>query len=264
VAQPVAHSYGKAAVGVHRVEGDRLFSCEVRMLARAEALESSYTEGDNSLVVATDSMKNFIHREAIEFAGEYLEDFLVQLGEHFLARYEHIEGLELKARETVFARRVGGVLQRLYDDHAVVEMWLYDDGSRLERSGREGLRLIKLSGSSFAGFIRDEYATLPEAWDRPLFIHLNASWHNADYTRRADGEELRKLLIATFADFDSASIQHLVHEMGVRALDRFSEIENIAFRAENRLWDRAAEADGVAVYTDARPPFGEIFLSLDR
>ena len=104
------------------------------MLARAEALESSYTEGDNSLVVATDSMKNFIHREAIEFAGEYLEDFLVQLGEHFLARYEHIEGLELKARETIFARRVGRVLQRLYDDHAVVEMWLYDDGSRLEGS----------------------------------------------------------------------------------------------------------------------------------
>src|SRR5919109_212166 len=29
MAQPVAHSYGKAAVSIHRVEGDRLFSCEV-------------------------------------------------------------------------------------------------------------------------------------------------------------------------------------------------------------------------------------------
>jgi urate oxidase / 2-oxo-4-hydroxy-4-carboxy-5-ureidoimidazoline decarboxylase len=264
VAEPVAHSYGKAAVGVHRVEGDRLFSCEVRMLARAEALEPSYTEGDNSLVVATDSMKNFIHREAVEFAGECLEDFLVQVGERFLARYEHVEAVDLGARETVFARRLGSVLQRLYDDHGVAEMTFYQDGTRLERSGREGLHLIKLTGSSFAGFVRDEYTTLPEAWDRPLFVHLDVSWHNADYARRVADGDVRRLLISTFADFDSASIQHLVHEMGVRALDRFSEIDNIAFRAENRLWDRAAEADGVAVYTDARPPFGEIFLSLDR
>jgi urate oxidase/2-oxo-4-hydroxy-4-carboxy-5-ureidoimidazoline decarboxylase len=264
MAKPVAHSYGKAAVGVRRVEADRLFSCEVRLIARAEALEPSYTEGDNSLVVATDSMKNFMHREALEYTGESLEDFLVQVGERFLARYEHVEAVELQARGTVFARRVGGVLQRLHDDEAVAEMWLYDDGSRLERSGREGMHLVKLSGSSFAGFVRDEYTTLPEAWDRPLFVHLNVSWHNTDYTRRADGEELRKLLIATFSDFESASIQHLVHEMGVRALAGFPEIDNIAFRAENRLWDRVEEADGVAVYTDARPPFGEIFLSLDR
>jgi urate oxidase/2-oxo-4-hydroxy-4-carboxy-5-ureidoimidazoline decarboxylase len=264
MAQPVAHSYGKAAVGVHRVEGDRLFSCEVRLIARGEALESSYTAGDNSLVVATDSMKNFIQREALQFAGESLEDFLVQTGERFLGRYGHIEALELRARETVFARRLGSVLQRLYDDYGVAEIWLYRDGERLERSGVEGLHLIKLSGSSFAGFVRDEYTTLPEAWDRPLFVHLDVSWHNADYTRRAARADLRKLLVSTFSDFASASIQHLVHEMGIRALERFPEIDNIAFRAENRLWDRVEEADGVAVYTDARPPFGEIFLSLDR
>ena len=41
-------------------------------------------------------------------------------------------------------------------------------------------------------------------------------------------------------------------------------IDNIAFWAENRLWDTALEEDGVAVYTDARPPFGVIELSLDR
>jgi urate oxidase len=264
MAQPVAHSYGKAAVSIHRVEGDRLFSCEVRMIASGQALETSYTEGDNSLVVATDSMKNFIQREALRFGGGMPEDFLVQLGERFLALYGHVETLELNARERVFAQRVGGVLQRLYDDCGIVEMTLQGDGTRVERSGREGLHLIKLSGSSFAGFLRDEYTTLPEAHDRPLFVHLNVSWHNADYARRAVAEEMRKLLIATFADFDSASIQHLIHEMGVRALDRFPELAAIDFRAENRLWDRVEEADGVSVYTDARPPYGEIFLSLER
>jgi urate oxidase/2-oxo-4-hydroxy-4-carboxy-5-ureidoimidazoline decarboxylase len=75
---------------------------------------------------------------------------------------------------------------------------------------------------------------------------------------------VRRVVIETFSDFASASIQHLVHEMGVRALGRVPEIDNIAFQAENRLWDTALEEDGVTVYTDARPPFGVIELSLDR
>ena len=264
MAQPVAHSYGKDAVSVYRVEGDRLFACEVRLIASGAALESSYTEGDNSLVVATDSMKNFIQRLGAAYRGESLEDFLAEVGERFLDRYGHVQAVELSAEETVFARRAGSVLQRLYDDRSVAEATLGADGTRHERSGRKGLHLIKLSGSSFAGFVRDEYTTLPEAHDRPLFVHLDVSWHNADYARRAGSDDLRRSVIEAFDEFDSASIQHLVHEMGVRALARFPEIDNIAFRAENRLWDAAVETDGVSVFTDARPPFGVITLSLDR
>jgi urate oxidase/2-oxo-4-hydroxy-4-carboxy-5-ureidoimidazoline decarboxylase len=264
MANAVAHAYGKDAVGVYRVEGDRLFACEVRLLARGEAFEASYTEGDNSLVVATDSMKNFIHRQALAYREEGLEDFLVGIGERFLERYDQAEAVELRAEETVFARRGRSVLQQLYDDRAVAEMTLRSDGTRDERSGRNGLHLVKLSGSSFADFVRDEYTTLPDAHDRPLFVHLDVSWHNADYARRAAGEEVRRVVIETFIDFASASIQHLVHEMGVRALGRVPEIDNVAFQAENRLWDTAQEEDGVTVYTDARPPFGVIELSLDR
>ena len=264
MAQPIAHSYGKDAVSVYRIEGDRLFACEVGMILRGEAFESSYTEGDNSLVVATDSMKNFIQRGAVEYRDESLEGFLVVLAEQFLRRYGHVEAVELRADETVFARRARSVLQRLYADRAVAEVTLHDDGTRIERSGREGLHLIKLSGSSFAGFLRDEYTTLPEAHDRPLFVHLDVSWHNADYERRAAGEEIRKAVIEAFSGFDSASIQELVHEMGVRVLGGFPEIDNIGFTAENRLWDTVQQGDGVTVYTDARPPFGVITLSLDR
>jgi urate oxidase/2-oxo-4-hydroxy-4-carboxy-5-ureidoimidazoline decarboxylase len=264
LAQPVAHSYGKAAVSVHRIAGGDLFSCEVRLIARGDAFLPSYTEGDNSLVVATDSMKNFIHRAALEFEGELLEDFLVDVGQRFLARYEHVAGVDLQGAETAFARRAGSVFQRLYDDRAVAEVALERDGSRVERSGREGLHLIKLSGSSFADFVRDEYTTLPDLRDRPLFVHLDVSWRNGDFTRRADGLALRDELVATFADFASESIQHLVHEMGVRVLARFPEVDNVAFRAENRLWDTAEAGDGASVYTDARPPFGLITLSLDR
>jgi urate oxidase len=72
------------------------------------------------------------------------------------------------------------------------------------------------------------------------------------------------MVVETFASFESASIQHLVYEMGVRALERFSEIGSISFRAENRLWDKADEAESTVVYTEARPPFGVIDLTLQR
>jgi urate oxidase len=89
-------------------------------------------------------------------------------------------------------------------------------------------------------------------------------WQNIDPARRVDGVALRDSLAETFADFDSASIQHLVHEMGLRALDRFPEIASISFKAQNRLWDKAQSSDGATVYTDARPPFGIIHLALER
>jgi urate oxidase/2-oxo-4-hydroxy-4-carboxy-5-ureidoimidazoline decarboxylase len=264
MAEPVAADYGKDEVSVYRTDGERLFACAVRILIRGEAFDTSYTEGDNSMVVATDSMKNFVHRTALEHEGAGLEDFLVEVGRRFLDRYEHVEAAELRGREVVFARRAGTVLQRLYDDCGVAQTTLYRQGDRLERSGREGLHLVKLTGSSFAGFVRDEYTTLPDAHDRPLFVHLDVGWHNVDYGRRADGEAVRTTLVETFADFHSASIQHLVHEMGVRVLEGTPEIDNVSFRAENRLWDKAQDGDGAVVYTDARPPFGVITLSLSR
>jgi urate oxidase / 2-oxo-4-hydroxy-4-carboxy-5-ureidoimidazoline decarboxylase len=264
MADPISISYGKDAVSVYRTDGEHLFACEVRLVVDGDVFLRSYTEGDNSMVVATDSMKNFIHRTALEYEGAGLEDFLLELGTRFSDRYEHVETVKLHAREAVFAQRAGVVFQRLYDDYAMANLIIYRSGKRRERSGRQGLYLVKLTGSSFADFVRDEYTTLPDARDRPLFVHMDVSWHNADYGRRVDGGKLREHLMGTFADFESESIQHLVNEMGSRALAQFPEIDNIAFQAQNRLWDRAQEADGVTVYTDARPPFGVITLSLDR
>ena len=43
-------------------------------------------------------------------------------------------------------------------------------------AGIADLKLIKVKGSSFAGFVRDEYTTLPESSDRPLFIFLDIAW----------------------------------------------------------------------------------------
>ena len=264
MAEPLTTFYGKDAVSVYRIEGDRLFAAEIRLLVGNRVFVPSYTDGDNSLVVATDSMKNFIHKTALDYEGDSLEDLLREIGQRFLDRYDHVEVAELRARELTFARRSGLLYQRLYDDYATASALLTRGSAIAEQSGRKGLHLVKLSGSSFAGFVRDEHTTLPDSHDRPLFVHLDADWHNADPAERADGLAVRDLFVSTFADFESASIQHLVHEMGVQALEAFPGITDISFAAQNRLWDTGQTSAGATVYTDARPPFGVIELGLRR
>src|SRR4051812_33284168 len=112
MAKPVAHAYGKDAVSVYRIAGDDLFACEVRVIIRGAAFETSYTEGDNSRVVATDSMKNFVQRLGLEYEGDTLEDFVSLVGNRLLERYEHIEGARVAAREVPFERVRGNVMRR--------------------------------------------------------------------------------------------------------------------------------------------------------
>jgi urate oxidase len=268
VAELLGTGYGKQAVSVYRTDGVRtLFAAEVGLTARGGAFDASYTEGDNTAVVATDSMKNFIHVTALEYEGSTLEDFLELVARRFLDTYAQAERVELRAREVPFARRTEQSFQSVGGDRAVAELSLDREGALEHRSGREGLRLVKLTGSSFEGFVRDGYTTLPESRDRPLFVHLDAWWRSRDFAARADGEQVRDAIAATFAEFDSASIQELLHEVGLRLLDRFAELDEVSFAGQNRLWDTAqvSEADErVRVYTDPRPPFGLIELTLRR
>lgn len=266
MADALAIGYGKDAVGVYRTDGRSLFAAEVRLVASGASFLPSYTAGDNALVVATDSMKNFVQRAALDYDGTSLEDFLELVGTRFLDTYEHVETAALRARELSFARRAGGLYQRLYDDRGVAELELGRAGIVSHRSGREGIHLVKLKGSAFRDFFRDEYTTLPDAADRPLFVHLDVHWRTQDFRKRPPGEEVRDSLVETFEDFFSESIQHLVYEMGTRILERFQEIEEVSFSGENRLWDKGQESeDGdVTVYADARPPFGVIGLTLAR
>jgi urate oxidase len=260
--------YGKAAVSVYRTDGVRtLFAAEVDLDVLGETFMPAYREGDNSLVVATDTMKNFVHATALDYGGDSLEELLELLGTRFLDTYGHVEGVRLSARELAFARESDVLFRRLYDDEGVAELELDRSGIRDHRSGRRAMHLIKITGSSFASFARDEFTTLPEQVDRPLFVHLDVHWRHASFHERVASEAVRSSVIATFDSFVSLSIQHLVHEMGQRLLAQFPQLVEVSFEAENRLWDTAQVAEDdprVKVYTDPRPPYGVIGLVLRR
>ena len=65
--------YGKGDVTVYRLrrQGGEcpVFGVNVKMLLYGEAFWPTYTTGDNTNLVATDSMKNFIQRETLHYHG---------------------------------------------------------------------------------------------------------------------------------------------------------------------------------------------------
>jgi urate oxidase / 2-oxo-4-hydroxy-4-carboxy-5-ureidoimidazoline decarboxylase len=252
-------SYGKLRVPVHRIDGDEVLACEVSVEVLGENFLPAYTEGDNANVVATDTMKNFILRESLSYDGTGLEGLLIHLGERFMSTYPVMESVRMSAQELRFDRLGTRVYSRSADDYGVATV--EPDGT--VRGGRHGMMLLKTRGSAFTRFARDEYTTLPERGDRPLLIRLDADWTFAGDSY-VPSRDIRDHFAATFDDFVSESIQHLVHEMGARLLADHEQIAELSFTAENHTRDPVGEADGRKVYTDPFPAQGLITLTLAR
>lgn len=270
-------SYGKLSVPVHLVRGERLLAADVSMEVLGQGFLPAYTEGDNSAVVATDTMKNVILRRAHEYEGATLDGLLYDLGTGFLSTYPEMEGLRLWAVQQPWVSETGRLFRRVDGDHEVVEIELTQSGGAIalvdHRAGQVGLRLLKTTGSAFTKFARDDDTTLPERVDRPLFIHLDVHWRYGDPadaigTAHVAAADVLGVVFETFDAFVSESIQQLVHEIGQRLLAAFPALAQLAFRGENHTYDPVPGAEGAAplakTYTSPFPAWGLITLVLDR
>jgi urate oxidase / 2-oxo-4-hydroxy-4-carboxy-5-ureidoimidazoline decarboxylase len=301
--------YGKADVKVYRTYAEpltgitpipespftgrpnTLTAAEIEVIVHGTEFLDAYTRGDNRRVVATDTMKNFIHAASLTARARTLEEWLLEVGSAFLDTYPHMERVTMLGRDLPFPSALvpAGDGDGFEASDRLFSRDRCDAGSaRLElardpaggvvitdhEAGRRDLQLIKITGSAFADFARDEHTTLPERRDRPLYIWLHVGWVYTDASdavlvdpaRYVASEQVADLANAVFHEFVSLSIQHLVNEIGLRMLERWPQLASVSFDAQNRLWDVGAEAeDGrTKTYADPRPPFGHIGLVLHR
>ena len=78
-------------------------------------------------------------------------------------------------------------------------------------------------------------------------------------------QEVRTIVRETFASFESGSIQQIIYQMGTKMLRDIPAIAEVRLEANNRTWDTIAErGEELGVYTDARPPYGCLGLTLTR
>jgi urate oxidase len=271
-------NYGKEQVAVYRTYGtplegvrtipestfdgrdNTLFGLEVRVQVEGEEFLPSFTDGDNSMVVATDSMKNFVLHHAGEYEGATVEGFLDFVGRRFLETYSQIEAVRMSADELPFEERLVPsegdgefepsdlVFRVSNNESAFGEMYLSRDadGPTIadHESGVTDIELVKVKDNSFTGYVQDEYTTLPERENRTLYVTLDIFWTYADASQAlgddpeqyVPAEQVRDIAQTVFHDLDVNSIQDLIYRIGLRVLERFSQLESVRFEANNRTW----------------------------
>lgn len=301
-------SYGKADVWVYRTyakpltvirsipestfagRNNILFGMNVKVAVEGEAFFSSFKDGDNTLVVATDSMKNFILKHAGDYQGATQEGFLEYVAHRFLETYAHMTGIQISGEQISFEELPVPTNGSFEPSPLVFRYSLNEQaGASIEvkrekedivttnhLSSLKGLKLIKVKGSSFYGYVKDEYTTLPESYDRPLFIFLNIDWRYNDLDdargNSADGyvaaEQVRDIAYTVFHEENSPSIQNLIFRIGTRILERFPQLAEVRFESNNRTWetilDEIPASQEGKVFTEPRPPYGFQCFSMNR
>jgi urate oxidase/2-oxo-4-hydroxy-4-carboxy-5-ureidoimidazoline decarboxylase len=199
--------YGKGDVTVYRLHRDGpVFAARVLMLIYGDAFWPTYTTGDNTGLIATDSMKNFIQRETLNFEGFDLESFCRFLARRFLDKYPQAEGAQLSAEEIPY-RDAGGAIAfaPAGPEHAIARVELRRSPGALALveavSGLHGFKLLRLGGSAFHGFVRDEYTTLPDIRNRPLHMWLDVDWLYTDVEAASAAWSTRSLRRSNRAAF---------------------------------------------------------------
>jgi urate oxidase/2-oxo-4-hydroxy-4-carboxy-5-ureidoimidazoline decarboxylase len=271
------HYYGKGDVIVYRLRRDGagpdrqnpVFGASVKMLVYGDAFWPTYTKGDNTGLIATDSMKNFIQLETMNYIGDDLADYCRFLGDRFAGKYAQVEGVQVSAVEIPYTAIEGGpAFAPGGPEQATARVELRGGAVVEAAEGLRGFRLLRLGGSAFTGFVRDEYTTLPDLADRPLHMWLDLEWrHLAPEDAFGGGAPAtaRRIVRETFTAFESGSIQQVIYRIGTRLMETIPTLAEVHLEANNRTWDTIAEhGDKLGIYTDARPPYGCLGLRLKR
>jgi urate oxidase len=276
----VHNNYGKSRVRLMKVarRGDwhEIHETTVKIAFEGEFADV-HTIGDNSLVLPTDTMKNTVYALASETQEiEEIETFARRLANHFLSNNEHVSRVGVEIDEHGWMRmEINAELHphsfiKNCDERRTTKVIVSHEGATIE-SGVENLIVLKTTKSGFAGFINDQYTTLPESTDRIFATSIKAVWKyaSADDATGDTWRGARQAIIETFAAHDSLSVQHTLYAMGEAVLEKFPEIEEIALSMPNIHYlpvdlARLGLENGNRIFLPTDEPHGLIEARLSR
>jgi urate oxidase len=273
-----SNRYGKAAIRIVRVGRDTT-PHRLRDVTVAVALEgdfaTAHTDGDNSLVVATDTMKNTAYAFAADHLTGSIEAYATALGSHFL-QVEQVDRAIVNVREHAWRPiDAGGVTAegaflRTSEGTRVATVAVGRDATVVE-AGIEDLVVMKTARSAFSGFPRDRFTTLADTEDRLMATKLTAIWTYGapEIDFDAVWTAIHGTLLESFADHDSPSVQTSIWIMGKAMLERHEELEQVRMVLPNlHHWTVDLAQFGIdndrLVYVSTTEPHGLIEATVRR
>jgi len=290
-----AARYGKDNIRLYKVERDEatkvhtVYEMTVCVLLEGE-IDVSYTEADNSPVVATDSMKNTTYIMAKQNPIHPPELFASTLGAHFVQTYKHIHTAHVNivqhrwARMTVDGKPHPHSLYRDSNEKRVVQADVIEGKGIEIKSGIAELLVLKSTGSEFHHFVRDEFTTLPDVWDRILSTSVDANWKWSTFSGldavKKDVSlfdetwaKAREITFRLFATEESPSVQNTMYKMCGEILAAQSLVEAVDYSLPNKhyfeidlSWHKGLKNTGkdAEVYAPQTDPNGLIKCTVTR
>ena len=265
------NNYGKSGVRIVKVKRDterhELWDLDV-----AVALE-----GDNSKLLATDTMRNTVYALAKDHLTGSIEEFGLGLVDHFLEAGPTVEGVRIEITQFPWDRiEVNGhghphsFVRGSGERKATVRG--DENGNRQVEAGLDNLLVMKTTQSGWENFYRDQYTTLPDTDDRILATMITASW---SYGSRPDLDferlwrDVRDQILATFTDHYSPSVQNTLFRIGKAVLEAFPEVEKIRLSFPNKhhiLYDlsRFGMENDNEIFHATNEPYGLIEGIVER
>ncbi|KAF2673174.1 uricase [Microthyrium microscopicum] len=288
--------YGKDNIRLFKVDRDAKAGTQtvtemvVCVLLEGD-IETSYTEADNSVVVATDTQKQTTYIMAKQNPINPPEVFGALLADHFVKTYSHIHGAHVKVTQHRWTRMIVDgkphphSFLRDSDEIRVVNVHAQDGGKGITiRSGIEKLLVLKSTGSAFYGFHRDVYTQLPETWDRILSTEVESGWTYKTFGTLPEVQSYaekfndtwkaaREITLNTFANESSPSVQNTMYKMCEQILAAVPAVEKVEYSLPNKhyfeidlSWHKGLKNTGkdAEVYAPQSNPNGLIQCTVSR
>lgn len=242
------HRYGKSGVRLLRVHRQsthhEIDDWTVEVLLSGE-FEEVFTAGDNTRILATDTMKNTVYFLARQSRAESLEEFARELSDFLLQRNPQVSRVEVRIESHLWKRlTVDGepfptAFMRGSDERQTTRLLAPRDGQAKLHGGLEGMTVLKTAQSGFVGFLRDELTTLPETTDRLFGTVVAAEWLYeahlpAAFAFASVRDRIRETMLSTFARHHSLSVQQTLYAMACAALEGAPELLEIHLSMPNR------------------------------
>ncbi len=277
------NSYGKSRVRMVKVsrKGKVHTVREVTVdIALEGDFEAVHSAGDNANCLPTDTMKNTVYALGKDHPLETIESFALDLAGHFVVRNRQVAGARVRIASVPWDRTVVGgrahphCFTKGSEERQVCEVELKRQAGPVVVGGLEGLIILKSTDSSFAGYPKDEFTTLPETDDRILATSLTARWtFGGQRPERAEfascRDSIRRALVETFAGHRSRSVQHTLYAMGEAALKACRAVDSVRLSMPNKhclLVNLApfGMSNSNEVFVPVDEPFGLIEATVER
>ncbi len=240
-----ANRYGKSRVRLMKVTRHQhstdLSDWTVQVLLQGD-FDSAHRDGDNSKILATDTMKNTVYSVARSSTATSMEEYAKELADFLLSRNPQVSSAAIRIESTLWKRltidgkphptsfmRGSGERQTTHVERAQF-------GPFQVRSGLEDLVILKTANSGFEGYIKDSLTTLKETSDRLFGTAVKAEWSysSSDLDFNTIRTTVRETMLRTFADHDSKSVQQTLYAMAEDTLNAVPEVSEIELGMPNK------------------------------